>query len=446
MEEKPVKILVIITGGTINGHEVIIPSRDPNYPEGKMQINQGRSITREAIGALLEIVKSDRESQIIHDDELGSIERANMLTALKTTIAGNTTVLQNRWANVTIDVLPLFTLDSSNMRQMQNKAVAAETFDTLSKAYDAVVVTYGTDTMDQFASNLSFMLQNLKKPVIITGSKLVPTKLHTDAFRNLIDSINFAIDVQSRPEKNRVFLVFDGKALEGCWAFQFQEGDSISFRSSKGEPFAQISGLETTFTLGYETSKEPNVGAPKLFTPDFGNIAIATVVLETEVQPSKFKELLKAVRRPKGVIVLGYHSNTIPGKLFAAIREIAREIPIVMIPAAPVQRYEPQALYKESYDAVRAGVILGVGPEHFVRANMRFTIAELLQTTHTRSPEGLIRAFGNIFKENYKIMHNVRAYDMLNIVPIAHELKEAVRRPEGETVRGPPNGRQRVHS
>ena len=58
--------------------------------------------------------------------------------------------------------------------------------------FDGFVVLHGTDTMAYSASALSFMLENLKKPVIFTGSQLPIGVLRTDGKENLITAIEIA--------------------------------------------------------------------------------------------------------------------------------------------------------------------------------------------------------------------------------------------------------------
>ena len=58
--------------------------------------------------------------------------------------------------------------------------------------FDGFVVLHGSDTMSYSASALSFMLENLAKPVIFTGSQLPIGDLRTDAKENLITSIQLA--------------------------------------------------------------------------------------------------------------------------------------------------------------------------------------------------------------------------------------------------------------
>ena len=60
------------------------------------------------------------------------------------------------------------------------------------EAYDGFVVLHGTDTMAYTASALSFMLENLNKPVIITGSQLPIGEVRTDGEENLITALQIA--------------------------------------------------------------------------------------------------------------------------------------------------------------------------------------------------------------------------------------------------------------
>lgn len=82
-------------------------------------------------------------------------------------------------------------IDSSNM-SIADYVNLAELIEKNYHAYDGFVVLHGSDTMSYTASVLSFMLENLRKPVIFTGSQLPIGDLRTDAKENLITSIQLA--------------------------------------------------------------------------------------------------------------------------------------------------------------------------------------------------------------------------------------------------------------
>ena len=84
-------------------------------------------------------------------------------------------------------------------------------------SYDGFVVIHGTDTMAYTASALSFMLENLTKPVVLTGSQLPIGKLRTDGKENLITSIELsaALYDDGRPMVSEVCIYFSGRLLRG---------------------------------------------------------------------------------------------------------------------------------------------------------------------------------------------------------------------------------------
>jgi L-asparaginase len=111
----------------------------------------------------------------------------------------------------TIDPL----LDSSNMHPsfwVKLATVIEEKYDH----YDGFVVLHGSDTMAYTASALSFMLENLGKPVIFTGSQLPIGLVRTDARENFINAIEIAAAMQDgRPVVPEVAICFDDKLFRG---------------------------------------------------------------------------------------------------------------------------------------------------------------------------------------------------------------------------------------
>ncbi|STX30219.1 L-asparaginase [Legionella beliardensis] len=79
-------------------------------------------------------------------------------------------------------------LDSSNMTMNDWNQIAADIFENY-QAYDGFVVFHGTDTMAYTASALSFMLEHLAKPVILTGSQIPLSEVRNDAIDNIITSL-----------------------------------------------------------------------------------------------------------------------------------------------------------------------------------------------------------------------------------------------------------------
>ena len=90
-------------------------------------------------------------------------------------------------------------VDSSEMNPLLWKEIA-EMIHLNYDNYDGFVVLHGSDTMAYTASALSFMLQNLSKPVILTGSQLPIGTIRTDGKENLITAIEIAASKNSQGE------------------------------------------------------------------------------------------------------------------------------------------------------------------------------------------------------------------------------------------------------
>lgn len=102
-------------------------------------------------------------------------------------------------------------IDSSDMNP-KHWIEIAEVIERNYHQYDGFVVLHGSDTMSYSASALSFMLENLSKPVIFTGSQLPIGDLRTDARENLITSIQLAtLKENGRSLINEVCLYFEYK-------------------------------------------------------------------------------------------------------------------------------------------------------------------------------------------------------------------------------------------
>ncbi len=125
-------------------------------------------------------------------------------------------------------------IDSSNMNP-KYWVQLAEIIESQYNKVDGFVILHGSDTMSYSASALSFMLENLAKPVIFTGSQLPIGDLRTDAKENLITSIQVAaLQKEGRPLIKEVCLYFEYKLYRGnrttkINAEHFEAFDSLNY-------------------------------------------------------------------------------------------------------------------------------------------------------------------------------------------------------------------------
>ncbi len=114
--------------------------------------------------------------------------------------------------------------------------------------YDGFVVLHGTDTMAYTASALSFMLENLRKPVVITGSQLPIGEVRTDGEENLITSIQVAAarDIDGSPMLQEVAILFENYLWRGNRSTKYSADNFNAFKSNNFPRLAKI-GLGITF-------------------------------------------------------------------------------------------------------------------------------------------------------------------------------------------------------
>ena len=212
-------------------------------------------------------------------------------------------------------------LDSSNMG-LEDWARIAEDIGRHYDDYDGFVVLHGTDTMAYTASALSFMLDNLAKTVVLTGSQIPLAQLRNDAVDNLLGALTIA----GHYEIPEVCLYFRSKLLRGNRAQKQDASGLDAFQSGNFPPLAQVgTDIEVRWDLlrtppaarlSVQTAMDPNVAALRLFpgiTADilknFLRPPLRGLVLETYGTgnaPDRRADFLDALREAtaRGVVVV----------------------------------------------------------------------------------------------------------------------------------------------
>lgn len=174
--------------------------------------------------------------------------------------------------------------------------------------FDGFVVLHGTDTMAYSASALSFMLENLDKPVIFTGSQLPIGLLRTDGRENLITSIEIA--AASEEEKAvvpEVCIYFDNGLTRGNRTTKLSAEHFDAFSSPNYPPLAQV-GLHLKYNknLIRHPGKNKKLVVHKLFD---NNVAILKIF------PGINRNLVQAIintKDLKGLIIETFGSGNAP--------------------------------------------------------------------------------------------------------------------------------------
>lgn len=132
-------------------------------------------------------------------------------------------------------------IDSSDMSP-DHWVEIARTIEENYRDYDGFVVLHGTDTMAYTASALSFMLENLNKPVIITGSQLPIGEVRTDGEENLITALQIAADrtPSGAPMVQEVAILFENYLWRGNRSTKMSADNFNAFKSNNYPPLAKI--------------------------------------------------------------------------------------------------------------------------------------------------------------------------------------------------------------
>ncbi len=197
-------------------------------------------------------------------------------------------------------------IDSSNMN-IEEWIKLANIIKDNYDGYDGFVVLHGSDTMSYSASALSFMLENLSKPVVFTGSQLPIGDLRTDAKENLIT----AIQVASLQEKGKsviaeVCLYFEYKLYRGNRSTKISAEHFNAFASPN---FPSLAESGVFLKVNEELLAKPSVKKLEVHTQFDDHVAVVKIF--PGINESVMKAILSA-ENLKGIVLETYGSGNAP--------------------------------------------------------------------------------------------------------------------------------------
>ena len=224
--------------------------------------------------------------------------------------------------------------------------------------YDGFVILHGTDTMAYTASALSFMLENLTKPVILTGSQLPIGQLRTDGKENLITSIEIASAKHDdgRPVVPEVCIYFSGKLLRGNRSTKINADGFNAFDSFN---YPHLADAGVTIVYHEEFILKPDYDKP--MTPHFAldpNVVVFT--LFPGIQDNIVRHVLDAPEL-RAIVMRSYGSGNAPQRpwLMKMLSDASnRGVNIINISQCAEGTVE-MARYDTGYQLKNAGVISG---------------------------------------------------------------------------------------
>ena len=233
--------------------------------------------------------------------------------------------------NVDISVHKMEAIDSSNVTPARWSELAHIIADNYGK-YNGFVVLHGTDTMSYTASALSFMLENLSKPVIFTGSQIPMGILRTDGRENLITAIEIAAatDEKGRAIVPEVALYFQNRLFRANRTSKLSAEALNAFESRNLAPLAEV-GVNIKYNNAVIYKSAPYF--EPLHISDRLDDRVIIIKLFPGLSQESFKAML-SIEGVRGVVLETYGTGNAPTAAWFidALREaIANGIAVVNI-------------------------------------------------------------------------------------------------------------------
>jgi len=247
-------------------------------------------------------------------------------------------------------------IDSSNMT-IAIWSKIANTIKRNYQSYDGFVVLHGTDTMAYTASALSFMLENLDKPVVFTGSQLPVGILRTDGKENLITSIEIAA-----AQKNGMAIVpevcvyFDNKLFRGNRSIK-RHADHFSAFDSVNYPLLAKAGVEIKYfqeNIYYPANK----GILKINTKFEENVIIFKIF--PGLSRTVFENIIN-IPGLKGIVLESFGAGNVPTTnwMISLIKKAVRKKIIILNITQCQGGAVNMGQYETSLELLKAGVVSG---------------------------------------------------------------------------------------
>jgi len=245
-------------------------------------------------------------------------------------------------------------IDSSNMHPSHWNVIAELIRDNYEE-FDGFVILHGSDTMSFTASALSFMLKNLAKPVILTGSQLPIGEIRTDAKENLITALEIAATKENgKAVVPEVCIYFDNQLFRGNRSIKFNTEKFEAFRSPN-YPILAEAGVQLTFfhkeilpvptePFYIQTKSDANIGVLKAY-------------------PGMTEEVVTAVTKSKvkAIVLETFGSgNTTTAEWFInALAEAIKDGKIIVDISQCLRGSVQLGMYETSSELKKMGVLSG---------------------------------------------------------------------------------------
>lgn len=245
-------------------------------------------------------------------------------------------------------------IDSANLTPAHWSAIAQPIIDQWSH-YDGFVILHGTDTMAYTASALSFMLQQVNKPVIVTGSQIPLLELRNDAQNNLMTAMMLAGEYPI-PE---VCVFFNGKLMRGNRSVKLKSSGLDAFHSPN---YPLLARADIHIDLYKPRLLDKPQQGPNFINPQFDARNVSIVPVYPGINGDLIDSLIQEPNR-KALILHSYGVGNIPDAdrtLVAALKRAAdKGITLVNVTQCEYGHVHQEA-YAAGSEMSELGVISGM--------------------------------------------------------------------------------------
>ncbi len=241
-------------------------------------------------------------------------------------------------------------LDSSDMTVKDWNEIASVIYSNYGD-YDGFVVLHGTDTMAYTAAALSFILDGLDKPVVLTGSQIPLAELRSDGRDNLVTSVLIAADGVVR----EVCLYFSGKLLRGNRATKMSADQLVAFDSPNYPHLAEV-GID----VKYNRAVIRRGRRAKLVYRPMSDVPIGVIKVFPGIQFGLFESIM--TDKLSGVVLETFGAGNIPsggGELIPIIRRAFSAGSVVTVCSQCPSGTVSLGAYKTSTALKEAGAVSG---------------------------------------------------------------------------------------
>ncbi len=249
--------------------------------------------------------------------------------------------IKKNWnIEINLSIEELFNVDSSNI-QPENWTLLIEKIQEKYDHFDSFIILHGTNTMGYTAAALSFALENITKPVILTGAQVPLGYLGTDAVTNLVNSLR--LSVWRYHEVKGVMAVFGSQIISGTRVKKGTDFDYDPFKSfqtgSLGQigRFIKIDEPALRKHIGYLSKSKPlaNQSRGLSIKKKFDTKSIASIT-EFPGMPAEIFQSLIEKNNIKAFIFRSFGAGDPSSHLFPAFEYLKKKkIPLVVTTQAP---------------------------------------------------------------------------------------------------------------